>query len=193
MRLAILDDGHGLGTKALFALIRVASRQPIPEVLKLVKYRSDFLGTNLGAVTHEAMRGPSAWSVGDRELMAAVISQVNACGFCISAHTAVARRAYDDPAKVSAVLSDIETAPIGAPLRATLRMLRKLAHEHAVTVEDMRDVLAAGASREQIADALAVGFAFNTMNRLADAFAFAIPSPEVVESGAKYLLARGYR
>jgi alkylhydroperoxidase family enzyme len=94
---------------------------------------------------------------------------------------------------VSAVLSDIETAPIGEPLRATLRMLRKLTHERAVSVEDMRAVLAAGATREQIEDALAVGFAFNTMNRLADAFAFTIPGPEAVESGAKYLLARGYR
>jgi hypothetical protein len=81
MRLAILDGGHGFGTKALFAVIRAASRQPVPEVLKLVKYRSEFFGTNMSAVTHEAMRGPSAWSVGDRELMAAVISKVNACEF----------------------------------------------------------------------------------------------------------------
>ena len=42
MRLAILDSGHGLGTKALFALIRAASRQPVLDVIKLVKYRADF-------------------------------------------------------------------------------------------------------------------------------------------------------
>ena len=29
MRLAILDSGHGFGTKALFALIRAVSRQPV--------------------------------------------------------------------------------------------------------------------------------------------------------------------
>jgi uncharacterized peroxidase-related enzyme len=193
MRLAILDGGHGFGTRALFAVIRTASRQPVPEVLKLVKYRSDFFGANMSAVTHEAMRGPSAWSVGDRELMAAVVSKVNACGFCISAHSAVAGRAYGDAAKVSAVLSDVETAPIGEPLRATLRMLRTLTRGRTVNVEDMRAVLAAGASREQIQDALAVCFAFNTMNRLADAFAFAMPAPEALQAGAKYLLARGYR
>ena len=193
MRLAILDRGHGLGTKALFALIRAASRQPVPEVLKLVKYRPDFYGTPMGAVTHEAMRGPSAWSVGDRELMAAVVSKVNACEFCISAHSAVAGRAYGDPAKVSAVLSDIETSPIGEPLRATLRMLRKLTHDRTLSGDDMRAVLAAGASREQIEDALAIAFAFNATNRLADAFAFAVPGPEAVQAGAKYLLARGYR
>ena len=74
MRLAILDNGHSLVTKALFALIRAASRQPVLDVIKLVKYRADFYGVPMQGVTQEAMRGPSAWSGGDRELMAAFIS-----------------------------------------------------------------------------------------------------------------------
>jgi len=57
----------------------------------------------------------------------------------------------------------------------------------------MRAVLAAGVSREQIEDALAVCFSFNTIGRLADAFGFFVPGPEAFEGGAKYLLARGYR
>jgi hypothetical protein len=57
----------------------------------------------------------------------------------------------------------------------------------------MRAVLAASVSREQIKDALAVCFAFNTMSRLADAFGFLLPGPKAFEAGAKYLLARGYR
>ena len=72
-------------------------------------------------------------------------------------------------------------------------MLRKLAREHAVDADDMRAVLAAGASREQIEDALAVSFAFNTIDRLADTFAFFVPGPRFFEVGAKFLLARGYR
>jgi hypothetical protein len=44
MRLAILDNGHGFGTKALFVLIRAISRQPVLDVIKLVKYRADFYG-----------------------------------------------------------------------------------------------------------------------------------------------------
>jgi len=193
MRLAILDSGHGFGTKALFAFIRAVSRQPVPEIIKLVMYRPDFFGTHMKKVTHEAMRGPSAWSVGDRELMAALVSQINECEFCIKAHTAVSARAYRDEAKVSAALSDLETAAIEEPLRATLRMLRKLTREHAVDVDDMRRVLAAGVSREQIEDALAVCFAFNVINRLADAFGFFVPGPKAFEAGAKFLLARGYR
>ncbi len=193
MRLKILDSGYSFGTKVPFALIHVVSRQPVPDAAKLVFYRPDFYGAPMKEITQEAMRGPSAWSVGDRELMAAFVSQTNECAFCIGAHTATAARAYHDEAKVSAVLSDLETAPIDEPLRATLRMLGKLTAEQAVTADDMRAVLAAGVSREQIEDALAVSFAFNTTDRLADAFRFFVPGPKAFEAGAKFLLRRGYR
>lgn len=52
--------GHGFGTKALFALIRMASRQPVLDVIKLVKYRTEFYGEPMQRVTQDAMRGPSA-------------------------------------------------------------------------------------------------------------------------------------
>jgi uncharacterized peroxidase-related enzyme len=193
MRLEILNSGYSVGTKAVFAVIHAVSRQRLPDAARLVFYRGDFYGAPASAFTHEAMRGPSAWSVGDRELMAAVVSQANACAFCIGAHTATAAGAYQDEAKVTAVLADLDTAPIAEPLRATLRLLTKLTRQQRVDADDMRTALAAGASREQIADALAVCCAFNTTNRLADAFAFANPGPKGFEAGAKILLRRGYR
>lgn len=193
MRLRILDSGHGFLTKALFALIRIVSRQPVLDVIKLVKYRPDFYGGPMQAVTQQAMRGPSAWSVADRELMAAFVAKANQCEFCIKAHSAVAERAYRAPGKVVAVLNDLGTAAIGEPLRATLLMLGKLMRENTLNADDMRAVLAAGASRQQIEDSLAVCFAFNVISRLADAFGFLVPGPEAFEAGAKYLLARGYR
>lgn len=193
MRLRILDSGHGFGTKVLFALIRTASRQPVLDVVKLVKYRADFYGGPMQGVTHEAMRGPSTWSVGDRELMAAFIAKANQCEFCTKAHAAVAQRAYGGRKKVSALLSDLDTAAIEEPLRATLLMLDKLTREHMVSADDMRVVLAAGASREQIEDALAVCFSFNVIGRLADAFGFFVPGHDTFDAGAKYLLSRGYR
>ena len=51
MRLGILDSGHSFGTKALFALIRTVSRQPVLDVIKLVKYRADFYGGPMQGVT----------------------------------------------------------------------------------------------------------------------------------------------
>lgn len=198
MRLQILESGHGFGTRALFAFIQTVSRQPVLDVVKLVKYRPDFYGEPMSKITHEAMRGPSPWSVGDRELMAAFIAKTNQCEFCIKAHGAVAQRAYGEAKNVSTMLSDLETTAldnpaVGEPLRATLLMLRKLTREHTLNSDDMRAVLAAGASRQQIEDALAVCFSFNVISRLADAFEFSVPGPEAFEAGAKYLLARGYR
>jgi uncharacterized peroxidase-related enzyme len=193
MRLEILNSGYPFGTKVLFAFIQLASRQPVPDAAKLVFYRADFYGDPMKKITHDAMRGPSAWSVGDRELMAAFISKTNECEFCIGAHTATAIGAYHDEARVAAVLSNLETAPIEEPLRATLRMLEKLTREHSVEAAEMRAVLDAGVSQDQIEDALAVCFAFNTTNRLADAFGFFVPGPKGFESGAKYLLSRGYK
>ena len=81
MRLEILDSGHGLRAKALLAFIKLVSRRPAPDVVKMLKYRGEFFGGPMSAVFQNAMRGPSAWSVGDRELMAAFVSKTNECEF----------------------------------------------------------------------------------------------------------------
>jgi len=193
MRLGILNDGYRPATKVLFAVIRLFSGHPAPDAARIVFYRPDFYGNPAKAFTHEAMRGPSAWSVGDRELMAAYVSKVNESAFCVGAHTATASQAYQDGLRVAAVLADLESAPVEEPLRATLRMLGKLTAEGKVSAGDMREVLAAGVSPKQIEDALAVCVAFNTTDRLADAFGFEVLSPEGFKAGAKYLLKRGYR
>ena len=191
MRLAILDRGHRLRTKALLAVIRLVSRQPVVDAVKLALYRPDFYGG--GDLTHEAMRGPSDWSIGDRELMAAFVSKVNESQFCVTAHSATSSLWYGDHAKVAATLADLETAPIDEPLRATLRMLGKLTREHSIDPDDITAVLAEGVSRQQIEDALAVCLAFNITDRLADAFDFTVASPAAMNAGARHLLARGYR
>ena len=193
MRPDILNHGYRPGTKLLFAVIRLFSRQPLPDAAKLVFYRPGFYGSLAKEFTHEAMRGPSAWSVADRELMAAYVSQANASAFCVAAHSATARQAYRNRAKVAAVLADLESAPVDDGLRATLRMLGQLTREGQVGAGDVRRVLATGVSRQQVEDALAVGAAFNTTNRLADAFGFEVLTPEAFDAGARYLLKRGYR
>ncbi|OBI74249.1 carboxymuconolactone decarboxylase family protein [Mycobacterium asiaticum] len=191
MRLQVLDGGHPPHIKALFGVIRLVSRHPVVDAVKLAFYRRDFYGG--GELTHEAMRGASEWSVGDRELMAAVVSQANDCPFCVAAHTATSRQWYQNDAKVAATLEDLDAAPIGAPLRETLRLLGKLAREHRVDAGDIRTVLDAGVSAEQIEDALAVCLAFDITNRLANAFDFAIAEPAAMDAGARHLLKRGYR
>ena len=81
MRLAVLDHGHTLGKKALLAMIRVMSRQPVQDVVKMILYRPEFFGGPMAQLVQEVMRGPSEWSVGDRELMAAYVSKTNECEY----------------------------------------------------------------------------------------------------------------
>jgi AhpD family alkylhydroperoxidase len=193
VRPRVLEHGYGAGPRLLFRLIRVVSGHPVPDAAKITFYRRDFYGTHMNRFTHEAMRGSSTWSVGDRELMAAYVSRVNGSPFCVGAHTATAARSYQDRERVAAVLADLDSAPMEEGLRATLGMLGKLTSEGTLSADDIRAVLSAGVSHQQIEDALAVGFAFNTIDRLANAFAFEVLGQEGFESGAKYLLKRGYR
>ena len=81
MRLNVLDHGHPITTRGLFALIRLVSGHRAADVVKTLKYRPEFFGTRMGELFQEVMRGPSGWSVGDRELMAAYVSKTNACEF----------------------------------------------------------------------------------------------------------------
>lgn len=90
------------------------------------------------------------------------------------------------------MLADLDAAPISAPLRATLKFLQRVTRSE-VTTEDARALAAADVTRAQIDDALAVCWAFNVINRLADAFAFDVPGPEAFAAGAKMLLSRGYK
>ncbi|WP_217603339.1 carboxymuconolactone decarboxylase family protein [Chitinophaga sp. GbtcB8] len=192
MRLEILNSGYRFGTKLLFGIIRLFSGYPLPDAARLVFYRPGFYGDPAKNFTHRAMRGPSAWSVGDRELMAAYISRMNECNFCVKAHSAVSAKAYNNTAIVEEVLADLKIASIDLPLKATLIMLGKLTRENSINAADMRAVLDSGVSSEQIEDALAICFAFNITNRLADAFNFYVPSDKAFDAGASYLLKRGY-
>ena len=48
MRLGVLDHGHPLKTKALFAFIRLMSGHRAPDVVKTLRYRADFFGARMG-------------------------------------------------------------------------------------------------------------------------------------------------
>lgn len=81
MRLKRVEHGHRLPQKLILGAIRVFQRRRAPDILRTLFYRPEYLGTPLSAWTHAVMRGPSDWSVGDRELFAAFTSRLNQCVF----------------------------------------------------------------------------------------------------------------
>jgi hypothetical protein len=81
MRLANVERGDGIGDRLLFAVIRLVSGYRAPDVIRTLRYRSAFFGGPHGRHTQAAMRGPSAWTVAERELFAAFVSSLNQCRF----------------------------------------------------------------------------------------------------------------
>ena len=81
MRLANVSTGHRLRHKLLLQVIRVISGGPPADVIKTVLYRPEYFGKSFGALVQAAMRAPSEWSVGERELFAAFTSRLNECRF----------------------------------------------------------------------------------------------------------------
>jgi len=81
VRLAVVDMGHAAQEAAILDEIRERSGQEPLGVVKTLLYRPELFGTPFSEVLHEAMRGPSDWSPGERELFAAFTSLLNQCPF----------------------------------------------------------------------------------------------------------------
>lgn len=81
MRLAVVDHGHGAAEASVLDLIRERSGAEPLGVVKTLYYRPELFGRAFSDATDEAMRGPSEWSAGERELFAAFTSVLNQCPF----------------------------------------------------------------------------------------------------------------
>lgn len=81
MRLRTVERGHRLRERIKMWLIRLVGRRRVPDVVKTIFYRPELLGRPLCDWTQAVMRGPSPWTVGERELFAAFTSRLNQCVF----------------------------------------------------------------------------------------------------------------
>jgi len=81
VRLPAVERGGSLADRLLYAIIRRASGFRAPDVVRTLRYRAARFGRPHSAHTQVVMRGPSEWSVGERELFAAYVSRVNDCQF----------------------------------------------------------------------------------------------------------------
>lgn len=201
MRLSAPRHEHGLRERVIQRLIRLRL-DAVPDVVLACQHRPEFFGKPFLAWIEASLRGPSQWTQGDRELMAALVSDRNRCAFCIGTHSATASSLVGDE-MVRTVLrvdlgdpedDDADGAKISAGLRATLAFIEKLTLSPAqVDASDVERAVAAGVSAEALRDAVEVCAAFNVMNRVADALAFEPQDKKSLSLSAKLLTTRGYR
>lgn len=81
MRLRVVENGHTLGRKLVLFVSGLMIRANPPDVVRTLFYRPGFFGRHHAAWTNQVMRGPSRWSVAERELFAAFTSKLNQCVF----------------------------------------------------------------------------------------------------------------
>lgn len=188
MRLEILERGHKLPARLFIRLSELVFRQRMDNVALTAMHRPDFWGRPFLALGTQVLRGPSYWTVGEREYMAMLVSRFNDCPFCVRVHTETtrieARRevSVDDP------------SVLRPELAAVIPLLEKLTKDPASCgPSDINAVREAGVPDEAIIDALHVGFLFNTVNRMANAFDWTWESEEHVRVAAKVIHRIKYR
>ena len=192
MRLAEIDQGDSVKNRLLIRFISMVSGMRLPDAARVAFYHKGFFGTPMGAWTQATMRGPSAWSIGERELMAAMVAKWNSCAFCVGAHGAVAAKTMERPL-VDAVLADFRSAPISEALKGALTFLEIMTlRPMALSAEHAKAALRSGMTVAALKDAVAVATVFNIITRYANALDFAMPAPLEFDRAASMLLKRGY-
>ena len=81
MRLAVVDDGHAPSEAAMLETIRQHTGAEPLGVIKTLLYRPELFGELFSEALDVAMRGPSEWSPGERELFAGFTSLLRQCPF----------------------------------------------------------------------------------------------------------------
>jgi uncharacterized peroxidase-related enzyme len=115
------------------------------------------------------LRGASEWSVAERELMAAFVSGLNACGFCHATHTMIAELHGVGADILEGLLEASDHSGVTPRMAAVLAYLRKLTLSPSrMTDADAQAVFEHGVSEQALYDAIAICALFNFMNRIVD-------------------------
>lgn len=167
-----LPPGGGLG--GLFA------QQP-------ERYRACMeIGRNL-------MAGPSELQTGERELIAAFVSALNACSFCLGTHGSIARAFGWDPQVIEALVEDTASAPLPEKLLPIMQLVRKLTLQPArLTQADADAVIAAGWNEQTLSDVVAISAYYAMANRLASGHGIEALSEKDNEAIGKHIVEQGY-
>lgn len=115
------------------------------------------------------LRDWSPLTVGERELIAAYVSGLNACTFCHGAHTLAAQAFGIEERVFGEIMENLENASVAEKLKPLLSYVRKLTLTPTrITGEDARAVYDAGWNEQALFDAISVCALFNFMNRIVE-------------------------
>src|SRR3954471_7914790 len=94
----------------------------VPGIRSLVMFRPE-TGKPLYELAQVLLRGESPLSEAERELIAAYVSYLNDCAFCMNSHAAAARCLYGEEREtVDAVLKNRQQSGISEKMKALLHI-----------------------------------------------------------------------
>ncbi|MGK4597565.1 carboxymuconolactone decarboxylase family protein [Amycolatopsis sp. w19] len=172
----------------------IALDENLPGIIALFAYRPE-TAAPLGQLADVLLRGPSSLSVGERELIGAVVSRGNDCTFCSRSHAAVAAEALEGGmAVVEAVWKDVDGAPVSAKMKALLHIAVAVRESgKSVGADLIETARAEGATDVEIHDTVLIAAAFCMFNRYVDGLAtLAVDDQDAYQAVGVRLLANGY-
>lgn len=141
----------------------------VPNVLKAYAFNPDKLAAFTG-MYNDLMLADSNLSKLEREMIAVVVSSVNRCFYCLTAHGAAVRQYSGDPELGELMVMNYRAADLSPRQRAMLDFSWKLTETPWKIDEPDRQALRdAGFSDRDIWDIASVAAFFNMTNRVASA------------------------
>lgn len=165
-----------------------------PGIRGLFEFRPE-TAAPLGQLAEVLLRGDNTLERGERELIAAYVSSLNDCHFCMSSHSAFAALQLPDGWEVvDGVLHDPASAPVSDKMRGLLAIAGEVQRSgSAVTPETIAAAREAGATDVEIHDAVLIAAAFCMFNRYVDGLGtFAPPERADYVPMAEQVVANGY-
>lgn len=130
------------------------------------------------------LRGPSPLSEGERELIAAFVSGLNACNYCHGVHAATARAFGVDEALLTDLVNDPDCTAADERMRPIFRFLRKLTLTPSKMVrDDAEAAFAAGWDERALHDAITTAALFNFMNRYVEGHGLELDDTDLAARG----------
>ncbi|SHE32345.1 uncharacterized peroxidase-related enzyme [Loktanella atrilutea] len=149
----------------------------VPNVLRAYAFDIAKLDAFTG-LYNDLMLADSGLSKLEREMIAVVVSSINKCFYCLTAHGAAVRQLSGDPALGEMMAMNWRAADLDARQTAMLSFAEKLTMDSARIVEADRQALRdAGFTDRDIWDIAGVAAFFNMTNRVASATDMR-PNPE---------------
>lgn len=141
----------------------------VPNVLAAYAHDSAKLSA-FAALYNDLMLAPSGLSKLEREMIAVVVSSLNRCYYCLTAHGAAVRQLSGDPVLGELMVMNYRAAHLAPRHRAMLDFAARLTTDPAAVEESDRAALReAGFSDRDIWDIGAVASFYNMSNRMASA------------------------